>query len=459
MLYAVVDIETTGSHAEANGITEIAIVTTDGANILDRYETLINPRQPIPQFIQSLTGITNRMVAKAPAFETVAPRIFELLHDKIFVAHNVQFDYSFVQYQLLQNGFGLHAKKLCTIRLGRKVFPGLKGYGLSKLTHHLGVQMEQHHRAGADAKATAEILHRIIAEDREGHVPAMLKGRTIEQQLPPHLSAEVIDKLPATPGVYYFHDGRGKVVYVGKARNLRKRVTSHFTGNDASAKRQSFVQHIHHITYQVCGSELMAFILEHTEIRRLWPAFNNAHKRFARVYGLYSFEDNKGFLRLAIEQKRLHLTPLYTFNLLLEGQTLLRKLIAEFDLCAKMCFLDRTTGASLPEERNESIDQYNERVLAAMHFLRQQLPTFAILEQAQMPEQQTAANAACILMEGGRFYGMGYLPQGAAVEDVAMLKNYLTPYQDHDYVRGLIYEYVQKWPAKRVDFGKTGTTA
>ncbi|HTJ12133.1 MAG TPA: exonuclease domain-containing protein [Dinghuibacter sp.] len=446
MLYAVVDIETTGSHASEHGITEIGIVVTDGRQVVEVYETLVNPEQPIPPFIQVLTGINNEMVAVAPRFEEVAPRVFELLQDKVFVAHNVNFDYSFVQHHLRHAGYGLNTRKLCTVRLSRKVFPGLAGYSLGKLTRQLGVSMERHHRAGADAKATAEVLHRILGEDRDGHVDSMLKSKYHQQQLPPNLSEALVQNLPTSPGVYYFHDIHGKVVYVGKANNLKKRVLGHFTGNDAGMKRQSFLNHIHEVTYQVCGSELMAFILEHSEIRRLWPLFNYAHKHPVEAFSLYVFEDVKGYLRLAIEGKKKHLEPVYTFNLLVEGQNMLRKLIQQFDLCPKMCFMDRTQGASLPEERGETMVAYNQRVMEAVAFLRKNLPTFAIVERSE-----ASPDAACILMESGRFYGMGYLPQGTPVPQVEELKNMLTPYPDHDYIRGLIYRYIQRWPGKKVE--------
>jgi DNA polymerase-3 subunit epsilon len=450
MLYAVVDIETTGSHASEHGITEIGIVITDGEKVVDSYETLVNPLHPIPPFIQSLTGINEQMVARAPLFEEVAPRIFALLQGKIFVAHNVNFDYSFVQHHLRHAGFGLDAKKLCTVRLSRKVFQGLAGYSLGKLTRQLGIPMDRHHRAGADAAATAEVLHRILREDNGGHVSAMLKGKNQEQQLPPHLSETLTGKLPTTPGVYYFHDAHGKVVYVGKANNLKKRVLGHFAGNDDGPKRQSFLSHVHEVTYQVCGSELMAFILEHAEIRRLWPIFNYAQKHPVESYCLYVFEDCKGYMRLVIETQRKHLEPVYTFNLLVEGQAMLRKMIKQFDLCPRMCFLDRTPGPSVPEEKGELPGAYNRRVTDAVSFLQENLPTFAIVERASMPEGSDPS-AACILMEQGRFYGMGYLPGDISVKRVDDLKDFLTPYPDHDYIRGLIYRYVQRWPAKKIE--------
>lgn len=176
MLYAVVDIETTGSYAAGNGITEIAIVITDGKEVLDMYETLVNPGQPIPYFIQNLTGINDRMVAKAPPFEEVAAKVHEMLQDKIFIAHNVNFDYSFVKHHLQAVGYELDTRKLCTVRLTRKIIPGLNGYSLGKLCHQLNINLTNHHRAGGDALATAQIFNMLVERDDKNVIAGMLKG-------------------------------------------------------------------------------------------------------------------------------------------------------------------------------------------------------------------------------------------------------------------------------------------
>ena len=231
MLFAVVDIETTGSHAAGNGITEIGIVIHDGVKVLNFYQSLVNPHTPIPYFIQRLTGIDNSMVASAPAFDEIAGQVFELLQDKIFVAHNVNFDYSFVKHHLKNAGYELETKKLCTVRLARKVLPGLNGYSLGKLTQRLGINHGEAHRAGGDALATADLLAMIIEKDTDGVIAGMLKGRSREQYLPPHLPVENMDQLPSTPGVYYFYNIAGKAIYIGKAINIRKRVKSHFSNN------------------------------------------------------------------------------------------------------------------------------------------------------------------------------------------------------------------------------------
>lgn len=161
--YAVVDIETTGGSAYLGKITDIAILIFDGNTIIERFESLVNPEQYIPYKIQQLTGISNEMVADAPIFETLAPRIFELLSDKIFVAHNVNFDYSFIVNALELAGFQLNVEKLCTVRTSRKMIPGYPSYSLGNICAQLHIPIYNRHRASGDADATLELL-RILLE-------------------------------------------------------------------------------------------------------------------------------------------------------------------------------------------------------------------------------------------------------------------------------------------------------
>jgi len=303
-MYAIVDIETTGSFAASNGITELAIVLHDGTRVVDRFESLVNPGQPIPRFIQVLTGIDDSMTSDAPVFSEIAETVHGLLVNAVFVAHNVNFDYSFLKYQLEQCGFFLESKRLCTVRLARKLFPGLPGYSLGKLCRELNIEIEHRHRAGGDADATAVLFERILARDSQGQVGRMLSGRSREQYLPANLPEEQITVLPYTSGVYYFHDEKDKVIYVGKAKSLRHRVCSHFSNNHTGLRRQEFLRSIHRISWKETGTELMAFLLECVEIKRLWPKYNSSLKKFEQLYGLYAFEDRNGYLRLTIEKKK-----------------------------------------------------------------------------------------------------------------------------------------------------------
>lgn len=445
-MYAIVDIETTGGYAASHDITEIAIVLHDGQQVTESFETLVRPSVSIPQFIQSLTGITPAMVADAPAFAEVASQVFRMLEGRVFVAHNVNFDYSFLRHHLLLSGLELSAPRLCTVRLSRKVFPALPSYSLGNLCRHFNIDIRNRHRAGGDAMATATLFDLLLRnENATAHIARAIKKNSGEQYLPPHLPREQVDNLPYSPGVYYFHDQKGKIIYVGKAKNLSYRVKSHFTHNGAGRQRQRFLQHIHRISYQCCGNELMAFILENIEIRKHWPPFNSSQKSFTPSFGLYTYEDRNGYLRMTIEKKKPHLKALYTFNLLTEGQRLVRQLVDQFSLAPALCNLpdlpsDSCRDPDLPEN-------YNVRVKEAIAFLEKQLPTFAVFDQCFDPAQRS-----CILIEKGRFYGMGYLPAGVTVSAVEELKGHLQVYPENDYIRGLVYQYARESPDKKQVF-------
>jgi DNA polymerase III subunit epsilon len=439
MMYAIVDIETTGGHATANGITEIAIVLHNGKEIEGKFHTLINPGVSIPRHITVLTGITNEMVYDAPRFEQVASQIYNLLEHRIFVAHNVNFDYSFVKHHLREAGFELNSRKLCTVRLARKVFPGFASYSLGNLCRDLSITINGRHRAMGDTMATVQVFEMVMQRDTTGIVAGMLKGRNKEQYLPMHLPAPDIDQLPNAPGVYYFYNQKKKIVYVGKAANLQQRVKSHFSNNDGSKRKQEFLRNIHSVSCKVCSSELAALVLESTEIRRLWPQYNRSQKKYHHQYGLYTFEDRNGYLRLFIEKKKKHLTPVYTFNLLHEGQVLLKKMIDEFELNEALCFVNNPAAVDLAQAAQE----YNLRVKTAIQSLQSQLPTFLLTDG-----DHEAANY--FLVEKGCFVGMGPLPKEVIADNLDAIRTSLTILPDNDYIRGLIYDFAEKHPDRKI---------
>ena len=454
MFYAVVDIETTGGFASGNGITEISILVHDGSSVVDRYETLIDPQQEIPAYIEALTGISNAMVADAPLFEEVAEKIYGLLHDKIFVAHNVNFDFSFVRHQLALSGYQLLCKKLCTVRMSRKLLPGHASYSLGKLCKALGIEINNRHRAGGDAEATAVLLEMLFQADTEGLILQTLSRGAKEHALPPNLHRSEVDKLPLSPGVYYFKNQKGKVIYVGKAKSLKKRVCSHFTGNNISRQRQNFLKDIYNIDFEVCGTELMAFILEAAEIKRLWPENNRAMKRFEQKYGLYAFEDQKGYTRLGIDKYKKDVHALFSFNTLLEGHNLLRMLIREHLLCEKLCYIQHGRAACTAHSEGncagacagkESAAAYNVRVKYAMEALKAMLPSFALIDQGRNEEEHS-----CLLVEQGKFYGMGYISHHADITEPAMLKSALQPYPSNDYILNMIISHAEAFPQKKI---------
>ena len=369
-MYAIVDIETTGGNAGSGSITEIAIIISDGISILDSYTTLINPLQPIPIFIEKLTGINDEMVSKAPTFNEVAKDIYELLQDKIFVAHNVNFDYSFVTHQLNQQGYKLNARKLCTVRLSRKAFENLSSYSLGNLCRSLDIQVKNRHRAMGDAAATTELFHRIIQADRGLLIKSMLKKSSGDSYLPIHLSSDDLEQMPNTPGIYYFHDAKGKIIYVGKAKRLKKRVISHFANNDVSKRKQDLMRMVHKISFKETGNELMMSVMESIEIKRIWPLFNRSQKKFENRFGICSYTDQRNILRLGIVKKKKNLLLHTSFPYQLDGIRLLNRLAREHKLCPKMCFLQVETIQCVGQEQNfcegictdeEQVTSYNKK--------------------------------------------------------------------------------------------------
>ncbi len=334
--YAIVDIETTGGFASGNHIIEICIIVTDGENELDRFDSLIFPGVYVPRFITGFTGITQDMVDQAPPFKSVAKRIYEILHDCVFVAHSVNFDYSFVKKELEKEGYEIPTKKLCTVRLSRKIVPGYKSYSLGNICAALNIPLLNRHRAFGDAEATYLLFKELLKRDSENCTKDFLKRNSKEHYLPPHIPKENISNLPPSPGVYYFHDARGKYIYIGKAKNLKQRVSSHFSNNKTNKQKQDFIREIHAISFVECATETMALLLESVEIKQHWAKFNRSQKRYEAKYGIYSYYDQKGFLRLGIEKKRKVQKAIVEATSLFELKRQLEEAVIEFKLCRKL---------------------------------------------------------------------------------------------------------------------------
>jgi DNA polymerase-3 subunit epsilon len=236
-MYAVVDIETTGGSARLERITEIAVYIHDGKEIVNEYSTLVNPERNIPYFITSLTGITNEMVEDAPKFYEVAKKIVEITEDNIFVAHNARFDYSFIRQEFSMLGYNFRRRLLDTVSLSRKLLPGHKSYSLGNLCNDLGIKINDRHRASGDALATVRLLELLLEKDRELNQCSLVRNSKASK-LHPALDINKINDLPEEPGVYYFHNESGDVIYVGKSRNILERVNSHLSTNTSSREME-----------------------------------------------------------------------------------------------------------------------------------------------------------------------------------------------------------------------------
>jgi DNA polymerase III epsilon subunit family exonuclease len=280
MKLAVVDIETTGMNREGQKITEVAIVCVDDGVITEEWSSLINPEIPIPWGITKLTGITDEMVSEAPKFYGVAKKIVELTESRVFVAHNAFFDYRFLQREFSDLGFTFQREVMCTVRLGRKAFPGLPSYSLHNLSRHFGLIRLAEHRALDDAKACYEIFRR--AHEASPEAVESLDTRP----LPPGLDDFSLENLPARPGTYFFYSKAGLLLYVGKARSIRDRVRQHFQTVGLSKKDLELRSHVARVEYKEWGSDLLASLMELQFIKTLRPLMNRASRKINFRYTL-----------------------------------------------------------------------------------------------------------------------------------------------------------------------------
>lgn len=304
MEFVIVDIETTGGNPINGGITEIAALAYKDGKVIDQFHSLINPERYIPGFITGLTGIDQDMVENSPTFAELADELLDFLKGRVFVAHNVNFDYTFIRESFRQVGISYDSAKLCTVRLSRKVFPGLGSYSLGRICEQLQIKIENRHRAFGDAEATAILFDKIYSKDAL-IVHSSLKRNAGETFLPPNISKEKYMEIPEATGIYFFHDKNGQVIYVGKATNIRSRFKGHFSGN--SKEKINLKSEIHDVSWKLTGSEFLAFLLELLEIKNLWPKYNKALKYKSNNWALYSYEDNAGYLRFQVSKK--HKSP------------------------------------------------------------------------------------------------------------------------------------------------------
>lgn len=287
--FVVVDLETTGSIPGKHAIMEIGAVKVRQGRIIERFHSLINPKQDIPPFIRDLTGIHPHMLKDAPGVRDVFSGFWDFLGDRIFVAHHVPFDFGFVnQVTKTLLGNELDNPQLCTCRLARKLLPGLRRKNLGSLAKHFNIPLPNHHRALDDAEATGLVLIeflKILEEDGVRTLGKLMdyhqKGGKRYGNLKIPFPEHRVSEFPQTPGVYFMRDKRGDILYIGKSKNLRKRLQSYFSNPYRQpGKVQELMQQVYDIEVKVLGSELEALLEESRLIKAHQPYYNRQIKHY-----------------------------------------------------------------------------------------------------------------------------------------------------------------------------------
>ncbi len=458
-MYSIIDIETTGGSATNSRITEIAIYIFDGKRIVKEYQSLINPCRQIPYNITKLTGITDEMVAEAPLFKDIAEEILKITNNQIFVAHNVNFDYNFIKAEFNRIGIQFRRKKLCTVRLSRKILPGKLSYSLGRLCESLGIILNNRHRAAGDARATTLLFGLLLQKDNQEFITNSLKPQSLEALLPPNMPKSDFMALPEKQGIYYFLNQKKEIVYIGKAKNIKKRVHSHFSGNSNTGSKNYFVKNVFGLNYQEIENELLVDIIEATEIKKHWPRYNRSMKRVTLNYGLFKYEDRNGYLRFNIGRSGKFDKPLIVFKSQSEIKNFLKNIVYEFQLCPRLSGLQPigTGKCNYIEEfecegaccGKENAYEYNNRVKKAIEERIIINSTFMIKE----PLENSKENAI-ILVEKGRYKGYGRVKDSVSIENIDEVKPHLNSAYDDQDMSILIHSYLNKTKAENIHFFK-----
>jgi len=411
-MYAIVDIETTGGSSRIEKITEIAIFQHDGEKITGEFTTLINPERNIPYFITNLTGITNEMVENAPRFFEVAKTIIEVTEGRTLVAHNARFDYSFIRQEFKSLGYNFSRNLLDTVTLGRKLIPDHRSYSLGNICKDLNINITGRHRAEGDALATVRLFEILLEKDRiAGGTASGLIRNTRLSKLNPNLDISKVDSIPDEPGIYYFYNEKGDLIYIGKSRNLQQRIRTHLSNNTTN-RSMEMRDLIADIDWEVTGSELIALLRESSEIKRNKPVYNRAQRRTGFQWGIFSFTDTNGYINFYYGQLDGNDNPLSVFTGKERARTMLVSLVEKYELCQKLTGLYETAGSCFHYHvgvcrgaccGKEPPDIYNERARKASEEFVFSRRNFFIIDKGRDDEERSA-----IKVVNGKFSGFGY---------------------------------------------------
>lgn len=441
MLYTIIDVETSG---RSNRITEISIFKYDGNVVVDEFTSLVNPNCFIPEHITALTGIDNGTVANAPEFSEIADTILEITKDAIFVAHNVNFDYNVIQGEFKLLGIAFTRKKLCTVRLSRKLIPGHRSYSLGKLCKALNINLVDRHRARGDAEATV-ILFKLLQkqENADPIFKDFLNKNNKQATLPPNLPNKVFNALPNAAGIYYFKNKKGSIIYVGKAKDIKKRVLSHFYSK--AQKSLDMVRETADIDFELSGSELLALLMEDAAIKHHFPQYNKASKRTPKGYSIFSYQDRNNVMHLAINAAKATPKPIITLYSVRDIRSFLERVCEQFNLCPKFCHLQEgvdfcshhtITNCNGICRGDESVELYNERVTNAICDIINKSQDRIIKEKGRTPEEE-----AFVIIKNGAYLGYGFIDKSEQITHEEQLEPFLIKQKDNSDVRSILAKF------------------
>ncbi len=450
-MYCILDIETTGGQFNEEGITEIAIYKFDGHEVVDQFISLVNPEIPIQPFVVKLTGINNAMLRSAPKFFEVAKRIIEITSDCVIVAHNASFDYRILRTEFKRLGYDFQAKTLCTVELSKKLIPDQPSYSLGKLVRALGIPMSDRHRASGDAIATTKLFKMLLEKDVEKQILNDYIKQEIQKGIAPKL-LDIVEHLPSKTGIYYIHNEKGDLIYIGKSRNIKKRINQHFTGT--STKSKKIQREVYSVTPEETGSELIALLKESEEIKINKPVYNRAQRKSIFEWALYAEKDSNGYLNLRLQKVDGRKKEITSFTTLQEGKNALFRITEKYSLCQKLTGLYQTNADCFQFKIKEcdgacigkiTVEEYNTRVqkfIAENSFENKNL---VLLDRGRNINERSV-----VLIENGIYKGYAFYDLNYQVTNIDVLKNIIIPMQNNRDAKTIIQGQIRKSKSLKV---------
>ncbi|GGD91549.1 exonuclease domain-containing protein [Planktosalinus lacus] len=450
-MYAILDIETTGGKYNEEGITEIAIYKFDGHKIVDQFISLVNPEIPIQPFVVNLTGINNEMLRQAPKFYEVAKRIVEITEDAIIVAHNAKFDYRILQTEFNRLGFEFTRETLCTVELSKKLLPDVKSYSLGKLVRELGIPMSDRHRASGDAKATVILFKLLLSKDSKKEIISNTIRLEPKRQLDSKL-LDIIEKIPGETGVYYMHREDGKIIYIGKSKNIKKRIIQHFTSDNRKSKK--IQDEVYSVSYEKTGSDLIAQLKESEEIKINKPIYNRALRKTIYQNQLNSYIDENGYINLKIEKADARKKPITTFTNYQQAKSSLFKITETYGLCQKLTGLYQTKGACFSYTIREcagacigieSPEEYNKKIEDFIKKNSFENNSFLVIDRGRDVDERSVVYVEKGIFKGIAFYNLNY-----QITNTDVLSSLITPMANNKDAQHIIQSYLRKYKVLKI---------
>lgn len=453
-MYAILDIETTGGKYNEEGVTEIAIYKFDGHEVTDKFISLVNPERSIQPFVVGLTGINNAMLRNAPKFYEVAKRIVEITQGCVIVAHNAKFDYRILHTEFKRLGYDFQRESLCTIELSRKLIPGMPSYSLGKLVKKLGIPITKRHRADGDALATVKLFKLLLSKDSEKAILSQNVRSKPKLNMDSKLS-RIIEELPSITGVYYMHDEEGKVIYIGKSKNIKKRINQHFTNDSHKSKKMQ--QQVSAVSFESTGTELLALLKENEEIKKTKPKYNRALRSAIFNYALYSHKDKNGYINFHIGKAYKNKKNITTFTNQAQAKNTMQRILETYELCQKMIGLHKTGGSCFNYSikkchgaclGEESAEKYNQRAQAVIDRYSFKNKNMLIIDRGRAVDEKSA-----LVIEDGVFKGIGYFNLNFQISNIEIIRNIITPMSNNRDSQHIIQSYLRKnKPLRIVEF-------